>query len=91
MKENWQEVELIAPTGTPIVGRLMADGTICPLTATYSQRGETLSTKFGPSQSVAVLRQGEMVFVDAEGNEWGQADIEFNSRPPPQSRPSEAK
>ena len=74
------KINLVAPNHFPIVGILLEDNSICKFEYTYdnlSMQRDLILPKNLSARTVE--REGDLVLVDSEGNEWRASDIEYHS------------
>ena len=78
------EIPLVSPRGTRIVGYLTKSGTTCPVTCRFGRaEGDAhflLEIPAGMTEELLV-RNGQHVYVDADGAQWLESDVMWFSVP----------
>ena len=77
-----RKISLIAPNSLPIVGIKLNDGSVTEFEYEYTS-GCVLNNRFfilpeGTMKNV-VYKNGDMILVDSEGNEWTATDVELHT------------
>jgi hypothetical protein len=79
-----EEIPLVSPTGSTIVGFLTESGGTCQVICKFSrQNGENFFFfEVPPGMMDEVInKDGDRVFVDQNGEHWSTADVMWTSTP----------
>lgn len=71
-----KKLTLMSPEGSPIVGALCEDGSICPLSVFYDLSGPApvIDTIYEETPASNLRKEGgESVLVDKNGKEWPES------------------
>jgi hypothetical protein len=77
-----RKVSLIAPNSLPIVGVKLNDGSVTEFEYEYASGG-VISSRFfilpEGSMNNVVYKNGDLILVDSDGNEWVATDVELHT------------
>jgi len=74
-----KSLKLIAPNNLPVLGVLLADGSLCEMAVSYDPSTKVSDLQLiGPEGELA-QKNGQKILVDPEGNHWAYDEVLFHT------------